>query len=54
MAYMHVLALVLRHRFLVPIRQAVRHRLRVADIRHESSTVVTIVVEGQHLRELQA
>jgi predicted ferric reductase len=54
LAYTHVFALVLRHRVLTPLRQAVRHRLRVADVRTEGPGVVTIVVEGQHLEELQA
>jgi predicted ferric reductase len=54
LAYTHVFALVLRHRFLTPLRQAVRHRLRVGEVRPEGPGVVSIVVEGQHLEELQA
>jgi ferredoxin-NADP reductase len=54
LAYTHVFAMVLRHRVLTPLRQAVRHRLRVAGIRPEGAGVVSIVVEGQHLDELQA
>ena len=54
LAYTHVFALVLRHRVLTPLRQAARHRLRVADIRPEGPGVVSIVVEGQHLHELHA
>jgi predicted ferric reductase len=54
LAYMHTFALVLRHRLLTPLRQATRHRMRVANVRPEASDVVSIVVEGQHLDELQA
>ena len=54
LAYAHVFALVLRHRVLTPLRQATRHRMRVAEVRPEGAGVVSIVVEGQHLDELQA
>jgi predicted ferric reductase len=54
LAYTHVFALVLRHRVLTPLRQAARHRLRVAEVRAEGAGVVSIVVEGAHLLELQA
>jgi predicted ferric reductase len=54
LAYAHVFALVLRYRVLVPIRQAARHRMRVAAVQHEAPGVVSIVVEGQHLEELSA
>jgi ferredoxin-NADP reductase len=54
LAYAHVFALVLRHRVLVPLRQAARHRLRVAAVYPEAPGVVSIVVEGQHLEELRA
>jgi hypothetical protein len=53
-AYTHVFALVLRHRVLTPLRQAVRHRRRVADVRAEGPGGVSIVVEGGHLHELRA
>jgi predicted ferric reductase len=52
--YTHVFVLLLRHRFLTPLRQATRHRLRVAAVIPEGPGVVSIVVEGQHLRELEA
>ena len=52
--YTHVFALVLRHRVLTPLRQAARHRLRVAAVVPESPGVVSVVVEGQHLEELRA
>jgi predicted ferric reductase len=54
LAYTHVFALVLHHRVLAPLRQAALHRLRVAEVRPEGPGVVSIHVEGQHLRELQA
>jgi predicted ferric reductase len=54
LAYTHVFALVLRHRVLTPLRQAARHRLRVADVRSEGPGVVSIVVAGEHLEELRA
>jgi predicted ferric reductase len=54
LAYTHVFALLLRHRVLTPLRQAARHRLQVAEVRPEGPGVVSIVVRGQHLHELQA
>jgi predicted ferric reductase len=54
LAYTHVFALVLRHRVLTPIRQAVRHKLRVTAVRAEGPGAVSIVVEGRHLEELLA
>jgi predicted ferric reductase len=52
--YTQVLALVLRHRVLTPLRMAGRHRMRVADVRPEGPGVVSILVEGRDLDELQA
>jgi predicted ferric reductase len=52
--YTHVFALLVRHRFLAPLRQAGRHRLRVAAVVPEGPGVVSIELEGHHLRELQA
>ncbi len=52
--YTYVFALVLLHRVLAPLRQATRHRLRVAAVVPESAGVVSIVVEGRHLAELRA
>jgi len=54
LAYTHVFALVLRHRVITPLRQAARHRLRVAEVRVEGPGAVSIHVEGQHLEELRA
>jgi ferredoxin-NADP reductase len=45
---------VIRHRFLTPLRQAARHRLRVAAVIPEVSGVMSLVIEGQHLDELRA
>lgn len=52
--YAHVFALLLRHRVLTPLRQASRHRLRVAAVVPEGPGVVSIEVEGEHLEELRA
>jgi predicted ferric reductase len=52
--YTHVFALLLRHRVLTPLRQAVRHRLRVTAVVPEGPGVVSIEVTGQHLSELRA
>jgi predicted ferric reductase len=54
LAYTYVFALLIRHRFMAPLRQAGRHRMRVAEIREEAPGVVSIVVQGQHLDELSA
>ena len=52
--YCLVFALVLIHRFLVPLRTAGRHRMRVAAVHPEGPGVVSVVVSGQHLAELSA
>lgn len=52
--YTGVFALVVEHRVVTPLRNAGRHRLRVREVRTEAPGVVTVVVEGQHLHELQA
>jgi predicted ferric reductase len=52
--YTHVFALVLRHRVLTPLRNATRHRLRVAAVVPEGPGVVSVVVEGRDLHELRA
>jgi predicted ferric reductase len=54
LAYTYVAALLVQHRVLTPLRQAARHRLRVAEVREEGPGVVSIVVEGHHLDELRA
>ena len=52
--YTQVFALLLRHRIMTPLRQAARHRMRVCAVVPEGPGVVSIEVEGQHLRELRA
>ncbi|RAN76667.1 ferric reductase [Bacillus sp. SRB_336] len=44
--------LVLWHRFITPIRQALRHRLRVQQVYPEGPGVVSILISGRHLEEL--
>lgn len=52
--YTHVFGLLLRHRVLVPLRQAARHRMRVTAVVPEGPGVVSIEVAGEHLAELRA
>jgi predicted ferric reductase len=52
--YAAVAAAILWYRFLVPVRQALRHQLRVESVQPEADGVVSIVVSGRHLEELQA
>jgi predicted ferric reductase len=54
LAYTYVFALVIRFRVIQPLHQATRHRMRVADVRREGPGVVSIVVAGEHLQELNA
>jgi predicted ferric reductase len=52
--YVQVFMLVLRHRVLAPLRNAGRHRMRVQAVISEGPGVVSIVIEGRDLNELQA
>ena len=52
--YAAVAAAILWYRFLTPVRQALRHRLRVVAVTHEAPGVVSVVVGGRHLDELRA
>jgi predicted ferric reductase len=52
--YTGVFALVVEHRVVTPLRNAGRHRMRVAAVHAEGPGVVSIMVEGQHLDELHA
>lgn len=52
--YTHAFALVLQHRVLTPLRNATRHRMRVSEVLAEAPGIVSVVVEGHHLQELQA
>ncbi|MEV1168880.1 ferric reductase-like transmembrane domain-containing protein [Nonomuraea sp. NPDC049784] len=52
--YISVAALLVWYRFLTPVRQALRHRLTVAEVRPEAPGVVSVIMTGQHLDELGA
>ena len=52
--YAAVAAAILWWRFVTPVRQALRHRMRVESLRPEAPGVVSVVVSGRHLDELQA
>src|SRR3954453_3521726 len=52
--YTFTFALVLRYRFIAPAQAALRHRLCVAAVIPEAPGVVSIVLKGRHLAELQA
>ncbi len=50
--YLAVAAAVLWHRFVTPVRHAMRHRMRVAGVYREGPGVVSIVLTGTHLEQL--
>jgi predicted ferric reductase len=52
--YAYAFAMVVRYRLLQPLHQLWRHRVRVEEIVRESGDVVSIVMSGEHLDELQA
>src|SRR6185437_7142868 len=52
--YIGVAAAITWFRFITPVRQALRHRLRVTEVRSEAPGVVSIVIGGRHLAELRA
>lgn len=52
--YTGTFALVLRYRVLAPLQSAMRHRLRVVAVLPEAAGVVSIVIQGRHLGELDA
>src|SRR5450759_3936391 len=52
--YAGVAALLVWHRFVTPVRQALRHRLRVAAVHREAPGVVSVHITGRHLDELAA
>ncbi|MFG2297003.1 ferric reductase-like transmembrane domain-containing protein [Streptomyces sp. NPDC048603] len=54
LAHTVVAALLVWYRAVVPVRQALRHSLRVAEVRAEGPGVVSVVVYGDHLAELRA
>ncbi|GGU65341.1 ferric reductase [Streptomyces albospinus] len=52
--YAAVAALIVWYRFAVPVRRALRHRLRVAEVRPEAPGVVSVLLTGDRLAELGA
>lgn len=54
LAHAVVAVLLVWYRAVVPVRQALRHALRVAEVRAEGPGVVSVVVYGEHLAELRA
>ncbi|GAA1019746.1 ferric reductase [Acrocarpospora pleiomorpha] len=52
--YIGVAAALLWFRFLSPVRRALRHRLRITEIRWESPTVISVYLSGAYLNELGA
>lgn len=52
--YLGVAALLLWFRVLTPVRQALRHRLRIVDVQRHNDEVVSVYVSGRHLDELGA
>jgi len=52
--YIGVGAAIAWYRFVTPVRQAARHRLRVTAVNEEAPGVVSILVGGRHLEELRA
>jgi predicted ferric reductase len=52
--YLGVGAAIGWYRFAVPIRQAFRHRMRVAEVYPEGPDVLSMVISGQNLGELRA
>jgi predicted ferric reductase len=52
--YAYAFAMVIRYRVLQPLHQLWRHRLKVQQVVRESGDVVSILISGAHLDELQA
>jgi predicted ferric reductase len=52
--YTFSFGLILRYRVLAPLTQAWRHRLRVDHVVDEGAGVVSIILRGRHLHELNA
>ncbi|WP_327687227.1 ferredoxin reductase family protein [Streptomyces sp. NBC_00467] len=52
--YLGVTALLLWYRCITPVRRALRHRLKVAEVRPEAPGVVSVYITGKHLRDLGA
>jgi predicted ferric reductase len=52
--YLGVAAAIVWYRFVTPVRQAARHRLRVLAVQPEAPGIVSVVIGGRHLEELRA
>src|SRR3954453_6764651 len=52
--YAAVAAAIVWYRFVTPVRQALRHRMRVHSVQAEGPGVISVVISGQHLDELLA
>ncbi|HEY4704102.1 MAG TPA: ferredoxin reductase family protein, partial [Streptosporangiaceae bacterium] len=52
--YIVVFAAIFWYRFVTPVRQAFRHRMRVQSVQPEGPGLVSVVVSGRHLNELRA
>src|SRR4051812_8673329 len=52
--YTAVAAAILWYRLVTPVRQAIRHQLRVQSLQWESRSTVSVVITGRHLAELGA
>src|SRR4051794_2478851 len=52
--YAAVAAAILWYRLVTPVRQAIRHQLRVQSLQWESRSTVSVVIRGRHLAELGA
>jgi len=52
--YIAVFAGIFWYRFVTPVGQAFRHRLRVVSVQAEAPGVVSIVIGGRHVTELRA
>jgi predicted ferric reductase len=52
--YGGVAALLIWHRFITPLRNALRHDLRVAAVRRDTPDTVTLFIRGRHLSELHS
>jgi ferredoxin-NADP reductase len=52
--YVFVAAVLAWYRFVTPVRAALRHRMRVVEVRPESADTVSVYMTGRHLDELRA
>jgi predicted ferric reductase len=52
--YAYAFALVVRFRFIAPLHQTLRHRLVVREVIPEANGVVSVVIGGRYLQELEA